>query len=55
MELLKMDIKLQNPKDMETAMSLARAYKQRTKVVTSLTKSTSTRATRMAPQPTLAL
>ena len=55
MELLKTDIELQNPNDMKTSMSMARAYQRHANIVADLAMLTSTRATtRMAPQPQLA-
>lgn len=52
---MKIDIELQNPNDMKTSMSMARAYERHANIVADLSMLTSTRATtRMAPQPQLA-
>ncbi|CAO2041786.1 unnamed protein product [Urochloa humidicola] len=52
MEPLKTDVELQAPQDMETAMSLARAYERRALVVADLTRgsTTSSRSQTRAPQ-----
>jgi hypothetical protein len=43
LEPLKTDVELQNPKDMEMAMSLTRAYERRAAVVANANKSTAPR------------
>jgi hypothetical protein len=52
LEPLKTNMELQNPQDIEKAMSLARAYKQRNSIVIDLTK-TATTLTRTAAHPPL--